>query len=248
MKQKPDLKSCTSYCNQRQVMPLMEWYIENEGLSVRAASRKVETDTNGEVTANRARNVWSSRKGKPVLNKTPEPQPNHKLSKAMKKIGLNGCTEISLEAFNLLVAAQIEESREWHEDCEEPWEGPDEWLTDGFDTVLKSGIVKSVLIKTAGNEQSPLEKSLFMLGIVGCKQIGIEAFNALQQNAHKFLNGDLLKVDMACHIIRDAGLVQDGGCSVCLNVHGVDCPFIQTKGDAEAREKWKAKHPEVYKK
>ena len=69
MDKKPTIGNCTLVCNQQDVMPLMQWYIEEEGMGVRQAARKVEADffekygKDSPVTEARARNVWSRRKG-----------------------------------------------------------------------------------------------------------------------------------------------------------------------------------------
>ena len=62
------IPSCKTSCNETQIMPLMKFYVEDHGLSVREASRQVEADffkkykKYSDVTASRARDVWRSRK------------------------------------------------------------------------------------------------------------------------------------------------------------------------------------------
>jgi hypothetical protein len=65
------LTECKTYCNESQIMPAMVYYIEDQGLSIRAASRCVDLDTGGAVTATRAEMVWKNRKG--ASNDAPKP-------------------------------------------------------------------------------------------------------------------------------------------------------------------------------
>ena len=44
-------------------MPLMQWYVEEEGMSVNAASKQVHLDSGGVVSATRAYKVYQNRKG-----------------------------------------------------------------------------------------------------------------------------------------------------------------------------------------
>ena len=66
MNAKPSVEPCAMVCNEKQIMPLMIWYVEKEGMSQRAASRQVSDDyraVGGIVTPQRAMRVYQNRKG-----------------------------------------------------------------------------------------------------------------------------------------------------------------------------------------
>lgn len=64
----PEISKCKVVCNQGEIMPLMMYYIEAQGMSVRKASERVEDyyhrkyGDESPVTADRARFVWVNRK------------------------------------------------------------------------------------------------------------------------------------------------------------------------------------------
>ena len=185
MREKPSIEKCLNYCNQRQVMPLMEWYVEDEGLSVRAASRKVEADTDGEVTADRARNVWSSRKGKQksVLSKTLETSESNEaglsMAGAQVLFGVFGCTHLSVKSFEALYALATEQHAA-NKSGKEIVEAAAEVL---WELVPRPTDNPTVLNKTP-NYTEPMQQDLSVeqaqeiFGIPGCTQLSHESFDS----------------------------------------------------------------------
>jgi hypothetical protein len=61
MKKKINLEKCESFCNEKQVFPAMRTLVNDHGMKIREASREVEKQTKGAVTATRADSVYRSR-------------------------------------------------------------------------------------------------------------------------------------------------------------------------------------------
>jgi len=56
-----NLEQCETYCNEKQVMPAMRYFVEDKGMPVNAAATEVEKLTYGMVTQGRARQVYNNR-------------------------------------------------------------------------------------------------------------------------------------------------------------------------------------------
>ena len=77
---KPKIGQCAVVCNQGDIMPLMEYYVEEQGMSIRAASRHTEADffdlygQGSPVTASRAFSVYTKRKSTNKIDANESPK------------------------------------------------------------------------------------------------------------------------------------------------------------------------------
>jgi len=64
---------CEMVCNDRTIYPAMEVLVEKEGMTANTAARFIEKDSDGKITAGRAKMVWHRRKGVTDVT-SPKPQ------------------------------------------------------------------------------------------------------------------------------------------------------------------------------